>query len=131
MNQGDWQNTWFGDKSFRAYFKASDFVDPGPSMTWVLIDEHPDSMNDGFFCIDMTGYPNSAQTKLPDVPSSTHNKACGLSFADGHSEIRKWQDSRTAPRVAYKSPNPEMGSANQPNNKDVIWLWERTTRKVQ
>jgi prepilin-type N-terminal cleavage/methylation domain-containing protein len=126
MNEG--QHTWFGGKEFRAYLNTSDFVDPGPSMTWVLIDEHPDSMNDGFFCIDMNGYPNAAQTKLPDVPSSAHNKACGLSFADGHSEIKKWQDPRTAPPVIYRSPNPAMGSANQPNNKDVLWLWERTTR---
>ncbi len=129
MNQGDWKYTWFGDQTFRAYFRSSDFVDPGPSMTWVLIDEHPDSMNDGFFCIDMRGYPNPAQTSLPDTPSSAHNNACGLSFADGHSEIKKWLDPRTAPPVTYKGTIST--TASQPNNKDVVWLWQHTTSKVR
>ncbi len=128
MNEG--VHTWFGGPEFRAYLKSSDFVNPGPAQTWVLIDEHPDSINDGFFCIDMNGYPTPANTKLPDVPSSTHNNACGISYADGHSEIKKWLDPRTAPKVAYKANNPAMGTAIQPNNKDVIWLWERTTRRI-
>jgi prepilin-type N-terminal cleavage/methylation domain-containing protein len=129
MNEG--VHTWFGGTEFRAYLNITDIVDPGPSMTWVLIDEHPDSINDGFFVIDMRGYPNPALTSLPDTPSSAHNKACGLSYADGHSEIRKWRDHRTAPPVAYKPSNPAMGSATQPNNQDVVWLWERTTRKTR
>ena len=128
MNQGDWNYTWFGDQTFRAYFRFSDIVDPGPSMTWVLIDEHPDSINDGFFCINMHGYPNQAQTQLPDTPSSAHNNACGLSFADGHSEIHKWLDPRTAPPVTYKGITT---TASQPNNKDVVWLWQHTTSKVR
>ncbi|MCZ7639448.1 MAG: type II secretion system GspH family protein [Verrucomicrobia bacterium] len=128
MNEG--VHTWFGGTEFRAYLKMTDIIDPGPTMTWVLVDEHPDSINDGFFCIDMNGYPNPANTKLPDVPSSTHNNACGFSFADGHSEIKKWQDPRTSPKVTYKG-SATMPSATQPNNKDIVWLWERTTRFVR
>jgi prepilin-type processing-associated H-X9-DG protein len=125
MNQGDW--TWFGDSTFRKYLKNSDFVDPGPSMTWVLVDEHPDSINDGFFIVDMLGYPSPSQTKMRDVPASYHNKACGFSFADGHSEIKKWHDPRTMPPIKKAAlPDP-----NQANNKDAIWLWERTTRKYK
>ncbi len=128
MNEG--VHTWFGGPEFRAYLNISDLVDPGPAMTWVLIDEHPDSINDGFFVIDMRGYPNPAQTSLPDTPSSAHNKACGLSYADGHSEIKKWRDPRTAPPVTYRPGNPAM-NASQPNNVDVVWLWERTTRRIR
>ena len=96
-------------------------------MTWVMVDEHPASMNDGFFVIDMTGYPNPAQAKMPDFPASYHNRAGGLSFADGHSEIRKWRDARTIiPDRAKTTP-----SASMANNQDVLWLWERTTRKVR
>jgi prepilin-type N-terminal cleavage/methylation domain-containing protein/prepilin-type processing-associated H-X9-DG protein len=126
MNEG--VHTWFGGPEFRAYLRMSDLVDPGPTMTWALIDEHPDSINDGFFCIDMNGYPNPASTALPDTPSSAHNGGCGLSYADGHSEIKKWLDPRTAPKVYYKAGT--MPAAQQPNNKDVLWLWERTTRKI-
>jgi prepilin-type N-terminal cleavage/methylation domain-containing protein/prepilin-type processing-associated H-X9-DG protein len=127
MNEG--VHTWFGGTEFRAYLKMADLVDPGPSMTWVLVDEHPDSINDAFFVIDMRGYPNSAQTALPDFPASYHNKAGGLAFADGHSEIKRWRDPRTMPPVRKIA----MGAStvSQSNNPDVIWLWERTTRKVR
>lgn len=124
MNEG--AHTWFGGREFRAYLKTSDIVDPGPSETWVLIDEHPRSINDGFFVINMIGYPNTAVTQMPDFPASYHNGAGGLTFADGHSEIRKWKDPRTVvPANARSLPSSAM-----PNNKDVIWFWERTTRKV-
>jgi prepilin-type N-terminal cleavage/methylation domain-containing protein/prepilin-type processing-associated H-X9-DG protein len=125
MNEG--VHTWFGGKEFRAYLKMGDIVNPGPSMTWVLVDEHPDSLNDGFFCVDMRGYPNPASAALPDFPASYHNNACGFAFADGHSEIKKWSDSRTTPPVRKRT----VTVVNQANNKDVLWLWEHTTRKIQ
>ena len=125
MNQGEW--TWFGGPEFRKFTKMSDFVDPGPTMTWVLVDEHPDSMNDGFFCVDMNGYPAPAQAKMPDVPASYHNNACGFAFADGHSEIKKWTDPRTSPKVTKRG----LTSVSHANNKDVLWLWEHTTRKYK
>ena len=118
--------TWFTDGTFRGYLSMNDFVDPGPSKTWVLVDEHPDSMNDGFFCIDMRGYPAPASTALPDVPASFHNGACGFAFADGHSEIKKWRDARTLQKVKRA---PLTIPAQQPNNPDILWLWEHTTRK--
>jgi prepilin-type N-terminal cleavage/methylation domain-containing protein/prepilin-type processing-associated H-X9-DG protein len=127
LNQGDMANTWFGDRTFRFYLKLSDMTYPGPTRTWVLVDEHPDSINDGFFCIDMRGYPNLAAAALPDVPASYHNGACGFAFADGHSEIKKWTDPRTMPPVRKVT----YSSVNQANNPDVMWLWEHTTSKLQ
>jgi prepilin-type processing-associated H-X9-DG protein len=129
MNSGDW--TWFGGPEFRKYLKMSDLVDPGPTGTWVLVDEHPDSINDGFFCVVMTGYGNPTQTTLPDVPASYHNGACGFAFADGHSEIHKWKDPRTKPPVKkvdgwYSSTAPY---SSQANNQDILWLWDHTTRR--
>ena len=125
MNEGAY--TWFGDKvgnrSFRKYLKMSDIVDPSPTMAWVLLDEHPDSINDGFFVIDMRGYPDPKQAKLPDFPASYHNKAGGLAFADGHSEIHRWRDPRTMPPVKHA----DIQAVNQANNPDVIWFWEHTT----
>ena len=100
-------------------------MNPGPSGTWVLLDEHPDGMNDGFFCLDMRGYLNPAQAKFPDLPASFHAGAASLAFADGHSEIHKWKDRRTMPPVRKTDP-PLISHANNP---DVIWMWEHTTRK--
>ncbi len=127
MNEGDWSLTWFGDRTFRAYFKLTDVVDPGPASTWVLVDEHPDSINDGFFCVDMHGYPNAASTTLPDCPASYHNGACGFAFADGHSEIHKWLDPRTKPPIRKQTYSP----GNQGNSVDIVWLWTHTTSKVK
>jgi prepilin-type processing-associated H-X9-DG protein len=129
LNEGrtDSSALWFGDTSFRVYRKLSDMTIPGPSMTWVLVDEHPDSINDGFFCVDMTGYPNPASAKLPDFPASYHNGACGFAFADGHSEIKKWTDPRTMPPVKKVT----VTTVNQANNVDVIWLWNHTTSKLR
>jgi prepilin-type N-terminal cleavage/methylation domain-containing protein/prepilin-type processing-associated H-X9-DG protein len=123
MNEGDW--TWFGDKTFRKYVKMDDLIDPGPAQTWVLLDEHPDSINDGFFVVDMIGYPNLAQATMPDVPASYHNGACGFAFADGHSEIHKWLDPRTKPPVTRGA----LPTVSQKNSQDVQWLWDHTTRK--
>src|SRR6185437_10193474 len=66
---------------------------PSPANTWVFIDEHPDSINDpGFF------NPQSA-TQMTDTPSTLHDDACGLSFADGHAEIHQWQGCLTSTRA--------------------------------
>lgn len=121
---GNW--SWFGGPEFRKYNKMTDMVKPGPAMTWVLLDEHPDSINDGFFCVDMRGYPNLASAALPDVPASFHGKAAGIAFADGHSEIHKWKDSRTMPPVMRTGSPPAVSQAN---NVDVLWFWQHTTMK--
>jgi prepilin-type processing-associated H-X9-DG protein len=124
MNAGEY--TWFGGSEFRKYLKLSDIVSPGPSKTWVLVDDHSDIINDCFFVVNMIGYPDPAQTTLPDLPSSYHNGACGFSFADGHSEIKKWLDPRTKPPIKRVAGVPNV---NQSKNPDALWLWERTTRK--
>lgn len=67
-------------------------------MTWVFMDEREDSMNDGEMIVGMFGYPgNPGAWKIVDCPASYHNQAGGLSFADGHSEIKRWVDRRTFP----------------------------------
>jgi len=80
------------DSAYQHYIKSSEMKYPGPSGTWVFVDEHPDSMNDaGFF--------NPYLTSWIDIPSTYHNGACGFSFADGHAEIHKWRASMTRPRA--------------------------------
>jgi len=107
---------------YKAFVKATDFV--SPSMHYVLLDEHPDGINAGGYANAMVENPASA--KIIDYPASYHNGAAGLSFADGHAEIKKWVDGRTKPPVRYKDIALNVAS---PNNKDVIWLAERTTVK--
>ena len=119
----------FGPSGFRIYKKMSDITDPGPALTWVFLDEREDSINDGEFVVGMFGYPDKPnQWMIVDFPASYHNRAGGLSFVDGHSEIKKWRDARTMPAL-----RPGQGlplNVPSPNNPDAFWLMERTTRKA-
>lgn len=109
------------------YRSLSSMNDPGPSMTWVFLDEREDSINDGYFVVDMAGYADKPKSwKIVDYPASYHNRAGGLSFADGHSEIRKWKDPRTMPKLSKNDIPLNVSSAD---NKDVLWLQERSTRQ--
>ncbi len=117
---------WQVPANMMVYRKSTDFSAPGPSSTFVLLDEREDSINDPFWCVSMEGYPNQAQTKIIDYPASYHNGAAGLSFADGHSEVHKWVDGRTRPVL---KPNGQIPlNVSSPNNRDCVWLQEHTTR---
>jgi prepilin-type N-terminal cleavage/methylation domain-containing protein/prepilin-type processing-associated H-X9-DG protein len=86
-----------GKKYISSGKKMSDLAKPGPVEVWVIVDEHPDSINDGIFQHNPGYQPVSYAWR--DLPASYHNRACGFSFADGHSEIKKWRDSRTVKEV--------------------------------
>jgi len=130
MSMNDWMNSnleWAWKRGqFKILLKVSDMVDPSPSKTWVLIDEREDSINDGYFAVEMTGCPDAPQSIiLVDFPASYHNQAGGINFADGHSEIKKWLDPRTTPKL--RKGVEIIGGISSPNNKDIIWLQERST----
>ena len=89
-----------------------------------LLDEREDSINDGFFVVQMDGYPAISQTAMVDFPASYHSQAAGFAFADGHSEIHKWHDPRTYPPLTTEVSH----NVTQPYNKDVNWLQDDSTR---
>ena len=113
---------------WRLYLKLTDMLIPGPAGTLVFWDEREDAINWGNFFIDMTGYPNQpgAVQFNWDWPASYHNRAGGLSFGDGHAEIRRWLDPRTIPPLSGTTQGPQIS----PRNPDVIWLQERATRAI-
>jgi prepilin-type N-terminal cleavage/methylation domain-containing protein/prepilin-type processing-associated H-X9-DG protein len=128
---GGWGGTYGGwgpeITRCRLYFKFSDFTDPTPTQMFVLLDMREDSIDMGNLCVNMSGWPDDpSQYRFWDLPGVYHNGACGFSFADGHSEIKKWRDRRTTP------PLVRDGFVNDvfmsPNNQDVRWLQERATR---
>jgi prepilin-type processing-associated H-X9-DG protein len=90
-------------------------------------DEREDAINYGNFFVDMTGFPNQpTMTQFSgDLPASYHNGAGGVSFVDGHAEIKRWLDPRTTP------PMGQAASVSRcPTNQDIIWLQDRATRKM-
>jgi len=126
MGMHDGKPTWFGNSPpWRMFLRESDVL--VPSETWVFVDEHPDSINDGFFCTDMNPAPNLSAATLPDCPASYHNGACGFAFADGHSEIHRWVNPRT--RIPVKRVD-NFNAGDQRNNKDIEWLWSKTTQRL-
>lgn len=122
---------WFGplakegtDAGYFIYRKLSDFRTLAPAMGWVLLDEHEDSINGGGFVADVIRRDDAAQ--LIDVPGSYHHAACGFGFADGHSEIKKWKDTRIVLPVKRQT----IGTRTQaPNSPDIRWLQDRTTAR--
>ena len=128
---------WYGNGStiggnvWRVYLKMNDFIDPGPARTFVFLDVREDGIDWGNFMTDMTGYPDKpTEWGFFDRPGFYHNRACGFSFADGHSEIKKWLDGRTTPAV-LRDEVFGGDSGRSPRNRDVFWLQERATRKLK
>jgi prepilin-type N-terminal cleavage/methylation domain-containing protein/prepilin-type processing-associated H-X9-DG protein len=108
---------------WRRFLKSGDFAIPGSANTWVLLDECPDSINDGLFSVRMQP---DASAKWTDVPASTHNGAGGFSFADGHAEIKKWRDGNTMAQVRQRNPCPEN---EQYSPNDISWSQQHTSAK--
>jgi prepilin-type N-terminal cleavage/methylation domain-containing protein/prepilin-type processing-associated H-X9-DG protein len=113
---GDVGSTWY--PAWRKYDKMTDMIDPPPSMLWVFVDEHPDSINDGWMITDVTN-PNQWE----DLPASYHNGACGFCFADGHSEVHKWHDPSTYVPVKKQSRN----GFPAPKSRDLPWMIEHSS----
>ena len=55
----------------------------------IMVDEHPDSINDAAVANACTGADAPGTAQIIDFPANYHNGACGFNFADGHAEIHK------------------------------------------
>lgn len=110
----------FDERRKSVYRKITDIVNPSPSVAWVFMDEHEDSIDDGFFLIVL---PNPNEVPYWDeLPGSRHNGAAVMAFADGHTETKKWIDSRTRKPVERLK---FFGTVEE--NPDAAWLIERST----
>jgi prepilin-type N-terminal cleavage/methylation domain-containing protein/prepilin-type processing-associated H-X9-DG protein len=134
----NWSQTAYGNTSgeARIYRKFSDMVDPGPAKTAIFLDERQDSINDGMFVIAMEGAaprpgapPSPGSYGITDYPAAYHGGAGGFSFADGHSELKKWRDSRTMPPL-MEGANYDYQFKPTPNNPDVAWMQDNCTRRI-
>ncbi len=113
---------------WRMFFSLREMADPGPSRTWVFLDMREDSIDIGNFATDMRGWPDQpTQIGFYDFPASYHDRGGGLSFADGHGELKRWEDERTMPPLVTDGLIPDILAS--PRNRDVIWLQERSTRR--
>jgi prepilin-type N-terminal cleavage/methylation domain-containing protein len=120
-------NNWMGGNTYNGenyvvILKVDDMVNPSPAKTWVVLDEREDSINDGWYAVDMD--QAYASGLVVDYPAAYHNGAGGLNFADGHSEIRRWVNAELQ-RPVKRGELLSLGTQYAP--VDMRWLAERTT----
>jgi prepilin-type N-terminal cleavage/methylation domain-containing protein/prepilin-type processing-associated H-X9-DG protein len=115
---GDGNKYSFGWSSFYVARKSTDFHTPGPSDSWVFMDEHPDHLDDGLLYT-----PNFAVSSLVEIPGCQHGGACGVTFADGHSIINKWKGKFSNQPVTYTVPSSYPLPLTDP---DMLWLAQHT-----
>jgi len=112
-NPGELTNRF--NPNYRQFFKTGQLSNPAG--IFVFLDEHADTLNDGFFVnrLDERNWGN--------VPGSYHNGAANLSFGDGHVETHRWSVSSTVRPVTRSRVS---SFAAQPPG-DFEWLKKRTS----
>jgi prepilin-type N-terminal cleavage/methylation domain-containing protein/prepilin-type processing-associated H-X9-DG protein len=145
VGASDGQGVGAWGANYPVYLKTTDLIagkSPGPSQTWVFIDERQDCINWGNYLTDMTGDTPSEPGTYEfdeDMPGMYHVFSAGFAFADGHAEIVHWHDSKTTPPL-ISTPNTAPGAANGPASpyplpvpydKDVTWLQLHTVRPIK
>jgi prepilin-type N-terminal cleavage/methylation domain-containing protein/prepilin-type processing-associated H-X9-DG protein len=101
-----------------AYRKTSQINRPVPVSAFVFVDESEYTIDDGYFAVLVN------EDTWQNFPAYRHGESASFSFADGHSEIRKWVEPSTS---ALKTPGgfapaPKFGSLR---NRDLQWLSDR------
>jgi type II secretory pathway pseudopilin PulG len=122
MNNLDPVPVAFGHRVFQ---KTTDI--PAPARAWVFIDEHQNSVNDGFFAM---GFDLPGKDTIGDVMGWSHNRACGFAFSDGHSIIKQWKDPKTVFRVPNRTAYIDAHTFKGPN-VDIEWMRENTSVPVR
>jgi prepilin-type N-terminal cleavage/methylation domain-containing protein len=123
---GSWTGDCDNTTSWQTYGKLTSFGRPGAANTWVIMDENPYSINDPVLCVAMGTEPGAdggpTSDELVDIPGTYHNGACGIAFADSHSEIHKWLG--TAIKTAAMHG---LDMSAQSDINDLRWLQQRNT----
>jgi prepilin-type N-terminal cleavage/methylation domain-containing protein/prepilin-type processing-associated H-X9-DG protein len=105
--------------SWLQFLKMSHFV--RPASFYVFIEEHPDTINDGYFVNTWD------EIKWGNLPASFHNAAANISWADGHVERHRWIADSARPPV-----KGGVGGGFVPSPIiDYLWLRERTSTKIE
>ncbi len=106
---------------YRQHFKSTDVLQP--SRTFVFLDEHPDTLNDGFFMNRLE------EPRWGNLPASHHAGAANLSFADGHLETHRWQVTGPGGTVRPAVRGGAGGGFAAVPPTDFDWLKEHSSIK--
>jgi hypothetical protein len=114
-NAGPASTNGYNDNNpyYQQFFKITDISQP--SQIFVFLDEHPDSIDDGYFI------NRAYEPEWIDLPASYHNRAAEFSFADGHSGPHRWRVPST-----YPPPQPDAAGLpidlNGSDQSDYDWV---------
>jgi prepilin-type N-terminal cleavage/methylation domain-containing protein len=103
------------------YKKLSDMRNHSPTQTWLIMDEHPDTISYGCWMFTGISGPKEPVSWL-SLPGSLHNGAGALVFADSHAESRKWLADGLRRPVIYERQGLVTG-----DRRDWDWLFARST----
>jgi prepilin-type N-terminal cleavage/methylation domain-containing protein/prepilin-type processing-associated H-X9-DG protein len=112
---------------YRQFLKMASI--PHPSELFVMLDEHPDSINDGFLQTD----PHSdiaqwSPQQWHDLPATYHDGAGGFAFADGHSEVHKFKSHTCTILPVKYGPLPTPLLTSDPLAvEDALWVAMRAS----
>jgi prepilin-type N-terminal cleavage/methylation domain-containing protein/prepilin-type processing-associated H-X9-DG protein len=97
---------------YMQFFKLTSI--PAPARIFVFLDEHPDSIKDGYF-VNRSYYPEWIR-----LPASWHNGGAAFSFADGHSETYLWKCASTKPSSQPDAAGLPIDVSDDP--RDFNWV---------
>lgn len=101
---------------YRQFFRMSDV--PQASQIFAFVEEHPDSINDGYFINRYYAY------EWMDLPASYHNGGANFAFVDGHAEFRPWRNASTKPAARPDAAElPKRVPAG--DRGDLYWVLSR------
>lgn len=103
---------------YKQFFKTTQI--PHPAEIFLFLDEHPDSIDDGYFLNKAAEYDWDGAEWI-DLPASYHNNSSAFSFADGHGELHRWiEPSTIRPALPNAADLPFSIPANEPADFDWI-----------
>lgn len=126
-----------GNSESRYYFCLGDFNRQSPSELWVITDEHPDALSNGFFDLPPLSHvrPNSKVGPgtvywAMDLVGSHHAGAATLLFADGHAQSKRWVVPETRQPVLYDDWVLRIKDGVTADRRDFDWLLQRMTEPL-
>ena len=123
MGQGGVWTDSGGDRFGREYVSLSTI--DSASERFVFVDEREDSINDGYFVVNMSALNGTG--KIVDFPAAYYNNGCHFTFADGHAEIHKWR-SRELTQAVRRGQEMTL-NVDTSNNPDLLWLRSKASLK--
>jgi prepilin-type processing-associated H-X9-DG protein len=113
---------------YRQFFKTTQI--PRPVEIFTFLDEHPDSIGDGYFLnkesavtVSAYGISSYGQDEWTDLPASYHNNSAAFAFADGHVSLHRWLKASTVRPSAPHAANLPIQIPATPAGEDADFDW--------